>query len=85
MNWQEKDRIDGNGVYYESVTPQGRSAYVIQRNRDFPLWGSSIDLGVHAPGLDVSEGSVFVGPSYIVKTAKDAMRLCERAVQAAGL
>ena len=50
-----------------------------------PLWGSSINLGPYAPGLDVSEGSIFVGPSYIVKTAKDAMRLCERAVIAAGL
>ena len=67
------------------LTPQGRSAYVIQRNRDFHVVGKLDDLGVHAPGLDVSEGSVFVGPSYIVKTAKDAMRLCERAVQAAGL
>ena len=86
MEWEEKQRTeDGKGVYYESVTPHGRRAYVIQRNRDFPLWGSSINLGPYAPGLDVSEGSIFVGPSYIVKTAKDAMRLCERAVIAAGL
>ena len=85
MEWQEKERmIDGKGVYYESVTTAGRRAWVIQRDRDFPLWEASIDTRFGVPSLDMHV-DIRCGPSYLVKTAAESMRLCERMVQELGI
>ena len=73
MKWEEKNRTDGKGVYYEATTPNGRYAMVIQNNTFAPLWSGAIGTSINAPSLTV-------GPSYALKKAKDVMRLCERVV-----
>ena len=49
MTWTEKDRMDGKGVYYESVTAAGRRAYVIQRDRDFHCGRRRLTRGLACP------------------------------------
>ena len=73
MKWEEKNRTDGKGVYYETSTPGGRYAMVIQNNTFAPLWSGAIETSVYAPSLTV-------GPSYATKTAEESMRLCGRVI-----
>ena len=83
MKWEEKNRTDGKGVYYEATTPNGRNKRWRGKLRDGHSkrhFRTAMERSVFSIETSINAPSLTIGPSYALKKAKDAMRLCERVV-----